>query len=133
MSSTSINLRRGIQAPNHYTVLALSSESFPGGADPTAGDGQGPTLDDLPTFETPVQRLPISGSGRPACLPESGEHLGDFELLRVLGAGSFARVFLARQVSLGRRVALKVSACRGSEARTLAGLEHDHIVRVFSE
>ena len=62
-----------------------------------------------------------------------GQKLDDFELLRVLGAGSFARVYLARQMSLGRQVALKVSVNRGNEARTLAGLEHDHIVRVFSE
>jgi serine/threonine protein kinase len=63
----------------------------------------------------------------------SGQRLGDFELLQVLGAGSFARVFLARQLSLDRQVALKISANLGSEPRTLAGLQHDHIVQVFSE
>jgi serine/threonine protein kinase len=51
----------------------------------------------------------------------------------VLGTGSFAKVFLARQLSLGREVALKVSANRGQEARTLASLEHDHIARVFAK
>jgi serine/threonine protein kinase len=61
------------------------------------------------------------------------EEFGDFELLRVLGEGSFGRVYLARQVSLDRQVAVKISANRGSEARTLASLEHDHIVHVFSE
>jgi serine/threonine protein kinase len=74
------------------------------------------------------------------------QRLGDFEILRLLGAGSFARVFLARQVSLDRLVALKVSGLdenkpgsahlveqAGGEARALAALEHDHIVRVFSE
>src|SRR4051794_1150302 len=66
-------------------------------------------------------------------LPIVGQTVNDFDLLEVLGAGSFARVFLARQVSLGRQVALKVSRNRGQEARTLAILEHDHIVRVFSE
>jgi serine/threonine protein kinase len=57
----------------------------------------------------------------------------DFEVLRILGEGSFGRVYLARQISLERQVALKVTANRGSEARTLASLEHDHIVQVFSE
>jgi serine/threonine protein kinase len=66
-------------------------------------------------------------------LPRPGQRLDDFELLSVLGAGSFAKVYLAQQVSLGRQVALKVSRNRGQEARTLASLEHDHIVRVFSE
>jgi len=66
-------------------------------------------------------------------LPRAGQRLDDFDLLAVLGAGSFARVYLARQVSLGRAVALKVSRNHGQEGRTLASLEHDHIVRVFSE
>src|SRR5262245_34182146 len=50
----------------------------------------------------------------------------DFVILRQLGRGSFARVYLAQQVSLDRQVALKVSdsPTRG-EATTLAGLEHD--------
>jgi serine/threonine protein kinase len=64
-----------------------------------------------------------------------GDRLGDFELLRVLGAGSYCRVYLARQTSLGRLVALKVTTedISGAEARTLARLEHAHIVQVFSE
>jgi serine/threonine protein kinase len=65
--------------------------------------------------------------------PGPGQRLGDFEILQVVGRGAFATVFLARQISLDRLVALKVSANRGSEARTLASLEHDHIVRIFTE
>src|SRR5262249_40984253 len=65
--------------------------------------------------------------------PSLPNQIGDFELLSLLGRGSFARVFLARQVSLDRLVALKVTAQAGGEARTLASLEHDHIVQVFSE
>jgi serine/threonine protein kinase len=61
------------------------------------------------------------------------ERIGDFELLRVLGEGSFGKVYLARQVSLDRLVALKLTSDTSSEARTLASLEHDHIVQVFSE
>ena len=45
----------------------------------------------------------------------------------------FSRVFLARQLSLDRLVALKVSSAGSQEARTLASLEHDHIIQVFSE
>jgi hypothetical protein len=56
-----------------------------------------------------------------------------FELQRELGRGSFATVYLALDKSLGRRVALKIAPAGGSEARTLAALEHEHIVRVFSE
>jgi serine/threonine protein kinase len=66
-------------------------------------------------------------------VPEVGTQLGDFELLRVLGQGSFGTVFLARQVSLNRQVALKIASDTSTEAQTLASLEHDHIVQVFSE
>jgi eukaryotic-like serine/threonine-protein kinase len=62
-----------------------------------------------------------------------GERIADFELLRLLGEGSFGQVFLARQLSLGRDVALKITRNRGNEAQTLASLEHDHIVQVFTE
>ncbi len=62
-----------------------------------------------------------------------GERLDDFDLLAEVGKGSFGTVFLARQVSLGRLVALKVSADKGHEPRTLAALDHPNIVRVFDQ
>ena len=40
---------------------------------------------------------------------EAGQVLDDFDLLALVGEGAFARVFLARQKSLQRLVALKVS------------------------
>jgi serine/threonine protein kinase len=64
---------------------------------------------------------------------QRGERIGDFEFIEPLGEGSFGRVFLARQLSLDRHVAVKVTALHGGEARILACLEHDHIVHVFSE
>jgi serine/threonine protein kinase len=66
-----------------------------------------------------------------AMLP--GARVDDFEIVRMLGRGAFGHVYLARQLSLDRLVALKVSANRGSEGRTMARLEHQHIVQVFSE
>ena len=60
-----------------------------------------------------------------------GERIDDFQLLTQLGRGAFAQVFLARQISLERLVALKISAQKGSEPQTLAQLDHPHIVRVF--
>lgn len=62
-----------------------------------------------------------------------GDTLDDFLLLEELGRGAFAAVFLACQKSMGRTVALKVSADRGDEARTLAQLDHPHVVRVFDQ
>ncbi len=64
---------------------------------------------------------------------EPGITIDDFDLLLALGRGAFARVFLARQRSLQRLVALKISADRGREPQTLAQLDHDGIVRVFDQ
>ena len=50
-----------------------------------------------------------------------------------LGKGAFATVFLARQRSMQRLVALKISRDRGFEPQTLAQLDHPHIVRVFDQ
>lgn len=66
---------------------------------------------------------------------------GDFELLREIGRGGMGVVYLARQKSLGRVVALKmilsgqwssdamISRFHG-EARLAAGLRHPNIIRV---
>jgi serine/threonine protein kinase len=83
----------------------------------------------------PFRALAGAGGGvaEPVGLLAAGDRIDDFEVRDILGRGSFAIVYLAHQVSLDRQVALKVTADRGHEARTLAGLEHDHIVRVFSE
>ncbi|MEO7064963.1 MAG: bifunctional serine/threonine-protein kinase/formylglycine-generating enzyme family protein [Dokdonella sp.] len=65
-----------------------------------------------------------------------------YRILRRLGLGGMATVYLAIQQSLGRPVAIKVlsSACTPSddvaqrferEARTIAQLDHPHIVSIF--
>lgn len=85
----------------------------------------------LTTYAAPSYAAPVQ---QPALSPlKPGERYNDFELIRELGRGAFATVFLARQLSLGRQVALKISPNRGREAQTLASLEHDHIIHVFSE
>jgi serine/threonine protein kinase/Tfp pilus assembly protein PilF len=76
--------------------------------------------------------------------PESdGKRLGDFELLREIGRGGMGVVYEARQVSLGRRVALKVLPFAAvldskqiarfkNEAQAAAQLDHPGIVSVFA-
>ncbi|QDV37093.1 Serine/threonine-protein kinase PknH [Tautonia plasticadhaerens] len=69
--------------------------------------------------------------------------LGDYLLLRELGRGGMGVVYEARQLSLGRRVALKLLPFSSTldprqlrrfrtEARAAAWLQHDHIVPVFA-
>jgi WD40 repeat protein len=77
--------------------------------------------------------------------PDSGdriEQVGDFRIIREIGRGGMGAVYEAEQVSLGRRVALKVLIRRASrdrrtlerfrrEARAAARLHHTNIVPVF--
>jgi serine/threonine protein kinase len=77
-------------------------------------------------------RVARAKAGNPAeVLP--GQQLDDFDLLALVGEGAFARVFLARQRSMQRLVAVKVSADQGAEPQTLGQLDHPHIVRVYDQ
>jgi WD40 repeat protein/serine/threonine protein kinase len=71
-----------------------------------------------------------------------GGRLGDFHILREIGRGGMGIVYEAEQISLGRRVALKVLPFAATldpkqmqrfknEAQAAAGLHHTNIVPVF--
>ena len=83
-------------------------------------------------LESPEQSATLIPT-EPMPVFEPGQRVDDFDLLSSLGKGAFATVFLARQCSMQRLVALKVSRDRGFEPQTLAQLEHPHIVRVFDQ
>jgi len=85
-----------------------------------------------PSMPQPVAKRAPSDSPHHLNL-SAGDQVDDFEVIEVLGRGAFGVVYLARQKSLDRRVALKITANEGSEGRTMARLEHDHVVQVFSE
>src|SRR5262249_31530213 len=80
---------------------------------------------------------------RPAPPPAPAlRHLGDFRILREVGHGGMGVVYEAEQLSLGRRVALKVLTDRlirdgrqkrrfEREAKAAARLHHTNIVPVF--
>src|SRR5438093_6211555 len=84
---------------------------------------------------------PLTGSLRVADLQD--KMLGEFRLLRRLGGGGMAEVWLAEQTSLHRQVAVKVmrpdiqsdEMCRKrfeQEALAAAGLNHPNIVQVYA-
>jgi len=64
---------------------------------------------------------------------EPGRQLDEFDLISQLGTGAFGTVFLARQKSMHRLVALKVTADSGNEPQTLAQLDHENIIRVYDQ
>jgi serine/threonine protein kinase len=65
--------------------------------------------------------------------PAPGETLGDYHLIRELGRGAFARVYLATETSLGGRpVAVKFTRQASAEPHILGRLVHPHIVPVLA-
>lgn len=93
-----------------------------------------PTLTDAPPTHPPVPSTADEAAAPAAPKPfATGDRVDDFDLLALLGEGQFAKVFLARQRTMQRLVALKVSAARGAEAQTLARLDHPNIVRVYDQ
>ena len=74
--------------------------------------------------------------------PDTWQRLGDYRLIREIGRGGMGVVYEAEQLSLGRRVALKllptsqlhaphVAARFQREAAAAASLNHTNIVPVF--
>ncbi|WP_243323875.1 serine/threonine-protein kinase [Geothrix sp. SG200] len=72
------------------------------------------------------------------------DHIGKFEILRTLGQGAMGEVFLARDTTLGREVALKtirpqadaealgdLKARFAREAQSAAGLHHPNVVTIY--
>jgi eukaryotic-like serine/threonine-protein kinase len=126
--------------------------------------GQQPNIDEFvkqyPEFESQIgQRIQSLQKidGLFACLMEAdtsdfgegipehsliGKRLGDFEVLSLIGTGGMGAVFLARQVSLDREVALKVVSSVGGtqaknldrfkrESKVLAKISHPNIVPIY--
>jgi serine/threonine protein kinase len=89
------------------------------------------------------ERAPASeGGAGDSALPDLGR-LGDYRLVREIGRGGMGIVYEAEQITLRRRVALKILPFAGgvdsrqlqrfrNEAEAAAHLHHSHIVPVFA-
>lgn len=91
-----------------------------------------------PAIQAPAVTLPAPIATAPDL---TGETFGDFRILRRLGQGGMGQVYLAEQISLKRKIAIKVirddiaanpnSLARFKvEAKTVAQLSHANIVQV---
>jgi serine/threonine protein kinase len=122
--------------------------------------GEGPDVDEYVRRYPPiagilrqllpaVRSMPQSGTdgiaddGPGPGVPEPLGCLGDFRLIREIGRGGMAIVYEGEQISLGRRVALKVMPFAGAldpkqlqrfkrEVQAAAHLDHPNVVHVYS-
>jgi serine/threonine protein kinase len=127
-----------------YTALRQAG----GPADPEAFARNHPEHADtlrrlLPLLEVLDDLGNSSGSSRPRGVPEALGELGDFRLRREIGRGGMGVVYEAEQISLRRRVALKVLPFAAAldprqlqrfqkEAQAAAHLHHTNIVPVHA-
>lgn len=118
--------------------LQLRRES---GEDVDASSAEGDFKQRFPQFGTVAGELlgvpseataAVTNLGAPPEL-ELGRQVDDFLIIQLLGSGAFAHVYLARQVSMQRLVALKVSRGTGDEPKALSKLDHVNIVRVYDQ
>ena len=131
--------------------------SVPGGSCPQCGATIGPGVYFCPRCGTGI---PVPGGARttlaapPGPPPDGGRNaqldalreaaLGEYEVLAELGHGGMATVYLAHDLALDRKVAIKVLApallLMGEgmverfkrEARTAAALSHPHIIPIYA-
>ena len=79
------------------------------------------------------------GQAQPRTTPELaiGDTFGRYQVRRLLGRGGMGQVYLARDITLGRSVALKIITDAGDanrfldEARAIARLNHPNIVQLY--
>jgi serine/threonine protein kinase len=108
--------------------------------------------DALEPIATPLRMVALAARAADAPASASGAapgegavpgRLGDFQIMREIGRGGMGVVYEAEQVSLGRKVALKVLPALATldprrlqrfhnEARAAASLHHTNIVPVFA-
>ncbi|WP_330232234.1 serine/threonine protein kinase [Nocardia sp. NBC_00508] len=114
-------LRRASQAPDAAT---MSAEVTAPAADPGFAE-----------LTSDYRSTMIARPGAQVVLDaiNVGDNVDDFDLLMRIGAGAFAQVYLARQQSMQRLVAVKISHNHGVEPQTLAQLDHEYIVRIFDQ
>lgn len=128
-----------IDSPKPATFPMLGLQEMPPvtGMAPSSEEGRSSTCDKSHESQSGQRKSskPI-GEGNPikdsARIPTVGDRVGDFTLLRQLGRGAFAVVFLALEETTNRYVVVKLSKVKCEEARVLGQLHHPHIVDIHA-
>ncbi len=81
----------------------------------------------------------VTGVHATSAAPQPGSRINQYEMIKMIGEGGMGTVFLARDLRLGRRVAIKFLQSNQPEltqrflveARTTARCQHDNIVVIY--
>lgn len=126
--------------------ITLGADALPPGDLPVAQDDDAPTVitqknGAVRAPGSSVTRMPLTTAYQQPLV--AGRRLGHYELIEAVGAGGMAAVLRARDLELGRIVALKILPPESArdpesvirfkqEARAAALLDHENVARVYS-
>jgi len=120
------------ESPDQTAAFGMSDKT-------RAGDGDGNTIAHTEAGESPPKKTKKKKEPTQVEIPET---LGGYEVVKELGRGGMGAVYLARQVSLDRSVALKVMNTKWAsdpiflarftrEAYAAAQLVHHNVVQIY--
>jgi eukaryotic-like serine/threonine-protein kinase len=126
---------------NHASGAAPGTEAS-SAPQPAGSNGNSPPGASPPTEESTILKTPDATQSAPIT-DLKDRQLGDFKLLRRIGKGGMAEVYLAEQTTLKRNVAVKVLREEmlsddvhlkrfEQEAKAAGGLNHPNIVQVYT-
>ncbi|VTS08460.1 serine/threonine-protein kinase [Tuwongella immobilis] len=133
------DLQPPFQTPNTWQLNPLQSNPLAMDAGNAACQFPPEAIATTPLPITPI-RVPRVDSDRPSWLPQT---IGRFPILRLIGEGGFGTVYLAKDLTLNRDVAVKVPRLdRGwnpqyrnrlmSEAEAAGRLDHPALVPIYA-
>jgi serine/threonine protein kinase len=114
------------------TSIAAPRAKRPSAAPSVAGTGRSGVWDQFEGASTAVHAT--------SAAPHPGVRINQYEMIKMIGEGGMGTVFLARDLRLGRRVAIKFLQSNQNkeltdrflvEARTTARCQHDNIVVIY--
>ncbi len=122
---------RQAATPSDSTIHAAPRAKRPSAAPSVAGTGKSGLWDQFESASTAVHAT--------TAMPHPGVRINQYELIKLLGEGGMGTVFLARDLRLGRRVAIKFLQSNQPEitqrflveARATARCQHENIVVIY--
>ena len=121
-----------VAGPGAATNIAQPRAKRPSVAPSVAGTGRSGVWDHFEQASTAVHAT--------SAAPHPGVRINQYELIKMIGEGGMGSVYLARDLRLGRRVAIKFLQSNQNkdltdrflvEARTTARCQHDNIVVIY--